>query len=334
MTDWSGKNVFVTGADGFIGSHLTAALVEAGANVTALALYNSFDSHGWLDDLDPSVRAAIEMVRGDVRDAHQMMTLCTGKDTVLHLAALISVPFSFEAPTSFVDTNVTGTVNVLTAARDNGVARVVNTSTSEVYGTAQTRPITEDHVLQAQSPYAASKIAADKMAEAFARTYSMNVVTLRPFNTYGPRQSERAVISTTIRQALDPACEEIRLGDLRPGRDFNFVQDTARAFLAAAMVDDRYSGQVFNAGSGHMVTIGETADAIVRLSGSNKPIVHDADRMRPADSEVMALIADASRFTDASGWTSEVALEDGLARTIDWWRSRLDRVRPGSDYIV
>lgn len=331
---WNTRKVLVTGADGFIGSHLTERLIEAGAEVTALAQYNSFDSHGWLDDLPPETRKAAECVRGDIRDPHHMAALAKGKDTVFHLAALIAIPFSYDAPSSYVQTNVQGTVNVLAAARAAGVSRIVNTSTSEVYGTAQFTPITEDHPVVGQSPYSASKIAADMMAQSFHRSFGLPVLTLRPFNTYGPRQSERAVIGAVIRQALDPGCRELRLGDLGPKRDFNFVTDTARAFMAAAELDEEHLGRVYNAGGGHMVSIGEMVDLVRGLTGCGKPIIEEEGRKRPAQSEVMALMADASRLTAASGWKPEVSLKEGLQRTVAWWRDRMETVRPDASYMV
>ena len=333
--DWTSKRVVITGADGFIGSHLSEALVRAGANVIALAQYNSFDSAGWLDDIDSDIRASMTIVRGDVRDAWQVQTLCADADTVFHLAALIAIPFSYEAPASYVATNITGTVNVLNACRAADVRRVVHTSTSEVYGTAQIRPIPESHPLQGQSPYSASKIGADMIAESFFRSFDVPVVTLRPFNTYGPRQSERAVIPTVVRQALDPACPDIRIGDRTPERDFNFVGDTVAAFLAAARMDDAHLGKTFNAGSGRMVTIGETVELIATITGGDKEIVEEAARKRPAKSEVMALMADASALTAASGWQPQTSLEQGLAATVDWWRARIaSGVRPGHEYMT
>ena len=333
--DWTSKRVVITGADGFIGSHLSEALVRAGANVTALAQYNSFDSAGWLDDVDSDIRANMTIVRGDIRDAWQMQTLCADADTVFHLAALIAIPFSYEAPASYVATNVTGTVNVLNACRAADVRRVVHTSTSEVYGTAQIRPIRESHPLQGQSPYSASKIGADMIAESFFRSFDVPVVTLRPFNTYGPRQSERAVIPTVVRQALDPACPDIRIGDRTPERDFNFVGDTVAAFLAAARMDDAHLGKTFNAGSGRMVTIGETVELIAAITGGDKAIVEEAARKRPAKSEVMALMADASALTAASGWQPQITLEDGLEETVNWWRKRLKAgLRSSREYMT
>ncbi|MBC7952329.1 MAG: SDR family NAD(P)-dependent oxidoreductase [Rhodospirillaceae bacterium] len=325
--------VLVTGADGFIGSHLAAELVRRGAAVTALALYNSFDGHGWLDDLPADIRAGMELVRGDIRDAEHMTALCQGQEVVFHLAALIAIPYSYMAPSAYVQTNVQGTTNVLLAARAAGVRRVVHTSTSEVYGTALFTPITEEHPLQGQSPYSASKIGADMMATSFARSFELPVITLRPFNTYGPRQSERAIISTVIRQALDPAADAIRVGDLRPKRDFTFVQDTAEAFLAVAGLGDEHVGKVFNGGTGRCVTMEEVVTMIRRVAGCDKPVVQESERMRPAASEVMTLLADWSALNAASGWQPRHDLEQGLSQTVEWWRSRLDRLRPDLGYM-
>lgn len=331
---WKNRRVFITGADGFIGSHLAERLVGLGAEVTALALYNSFDANGWLDDSPATVRDAMTVVRGDIRDPHQMADLCKGQDVVMHLAALIAIPYSYDAPSSYVQTNVQGTVNILQGALKGGASRVVHTSTSEVYGTAQFTPITEDHPLQGQSPYSGSKIATDMMVDSFARSFDLPVVTVRPFNTYGPRQSERAVISTVIRQALDPNCDSIRVGDLTPTRDFNFVDDTVSAFLAAARLDAAHIGQTFNAGSGRMVSIADMVGMVQTVTGSDKSIIQEQHRKRPEKSEVMALMADASRLTSASGWKTEVSLEEGLAKTINWWRGRLDRLRADASYMV
>ena len=332
--DWTDKNVLVTGADGFIGSHLADALVRAKANVSALVLYNSFDSQGWIDDLEASVRREIRTVRGDIRDAAQMRELCHGQDVIFHLAALISIPYSYEAPASYIDTNIHGTANILQGAREAGAARVVHTSTSEVYGTAQFVPITEDHPLQGQSPYSASKIAADAMVEAYARSFDLPAVTLRPFNTFGPRQSERAVISAIIRQALDPQCDSIRLGSLSPTRAFNFVDDTVAAFLAAADIGPEGYGQAFNAGTGDMITIGDLAQRILSVAQCDKSITTEETRIRPENSEVMTLVADSQKLRAATGWAPAVTLDDGLERTVEWWRNRMDRVRPDDDYIV
>jgi NAD dependent epimerase/dehydratase len=315
--------VLVTGADGFIGSHLTEALVRHDAEVTALSLYNSFDKNGWLDDLPEAIRARIEIRRGDIRDAAFVRRILRGQDVVFHLAALIAIPYSYLAAQSYVETNVLGTLNLLEAAREIGVARIIHTSTSEVYGTALTLPIAESHPLQGQSPYSASKIGADMMAEAFARSFDLPVTILRPFNTYGPRQSERAVIPTVIRQVLDSSCAAIRIGDISTVRDFNFVDDTVAAFLAIGLAADIEFGRAYNAGSGKAVSVAEMIDLVIGLAGCAKPVEHDPDRMRPADSEVRALLADSSRLTAAVGWQPGVDLRDGLTRTIAWWRDRL-----------
>ncbi|MET0708293.1 MAG: SDR family NAD(P)-dependent oxidoreductase [Tardiphaga sp.] len=333
---YSGTRILVTGADGFIGSHLTEALVAAGGDVTALAQYNSFDSHGWLDDLPDATRKAIRLVRGDVRDAAFVSRLVAGHQIVFHLAALIAIPHSYLSVQSYVDTNVIGTVNVLEAARQHGTERVVHTSTSEVYGTAMTMPIDESHPLQGQSPYSASKIAADMMAEAFARSFGLPVVTLRPFNTFGPRQSERAIIATTIRQVLDPSCQAIMVGDATTVRDLTFVEDTAAAFMAAGLAEGIEFGQSYNAGSQRSIKIGSLIDLILEITSSNKPVVQDEKRLRPTNSEVRALLADSTRFHHATGWSPKVSLQDGLARTVDWWRGRLSarQVRRQKDFIT
>lgn len=332
----SGVRVLVTGADGFIGSHLTERLVRDGAEVRALSAYNSFGSAGWLDRLAPEVRGAIDIWAGDVRDPHFVRTLVEDREIVFHLAALIAIPFSYVAPQSYVEVNVTGTLNVLEACRRAGVRRMVHTSTSEVYGTARYTPIDEAHPMQGQSPYSASKIGADHMAESYWRSFETPVVTLRPFNTFGPRQSERAVIPTVIRQMLDPACSEIRIGDLTPIRDFNYVEDIADAFCRIGTSDGVAMGEVYNAGSGRAVTIGEMIDLLRGICGTDKPVSEDAVRKRPPQSEVFELLADATRFSDATGWTSEIGLEAGLARTVSWWREEIaaGHIRPGAGYLV
>ncbi len=331
----NGLTVAVTGADGFIGSNVVESLAAAGASVRALSLYNSFGTHGWLDSLAPEIRDFIDIRSGDVRDPFFVDQFVAGSDVVLHLAALIAIPFSYVAPQSYVEVNVTGTLNVLEACRKHGVRRMVHTSTSETYGTAQFTPITETHPMQGQSPYSASKIGADHMVEAYVRSFDVPAVILRPFNTFGPRQSERAVIPTVIRQALDPACAEIRLGDLSPVRDFNYVGDIAQAFLLAGTAQLAY-GTAYNAGSGQAVTIREMVDMVKQATGTNKPVVEEAGRKRPSNSEVFELIAGADKFRMASGWKSEIGLETGLERTIAWWQEQVQagKLRPTASYQV
>jgi NAD dependent epimerase/dehydratase len=333
---YDGVNVLVTGADGFIGSHLTEALASQGANVTALTLYNSFDSNGWLDEVPSGTKGRLDLVRGDVRDAAFVGRIMPGQDIVFHLAALIAIPHSYAAAQTYVETNVLGTLNVLEAARRLGTERIVHTSTSEVYGTALKMPISEDHPLQGQSPYSASKIGADMMAEAFARSFGLPIVTLRPFNTFGPRQSERALISTVIRQALDPRCEAVRVGDTTPVRDLTYVEDTVRAFLAAGIAKNLEFGRAYNAGSQRAVTVAQVIDLVLDLCGSSKPVEQESVRMRPANSEVRALLADSSRFAAATGWDARISLREGLDRTIEWWRDRLaaGRVRRHSHFMT
>lgn len=334
--DYRGAKVLVTGADGFIGSHLTQALVQSGADVTALCLYNSFDSHGWIDDLPAPIRDKVQAVRGDVRDSAFMHRLIEVQEIVFHLAALIAIPHSYIASQSYVETNVLGTVHVLEAARESGVRRVIVTSTSEVYGTALSLPINESHPLQAQSPYAATKIGADMLAVAFARSFSVPVMLLRPFNTFGPRQSERAIIPTIIRQALDPACDVITVGDTSTMRDFTYVDDTVAAFLQIGRTPSLETGCPYNAGSGKPASIAEVIEIVTDLTGCRKPVHHDEARMRPPKSEVRVLLADSSRLTAETGWHPTVTLREGLERTVAWWRSRLStgRVRAAADFMV
>ncbi len=321
---YRGLKVLVTGADGFIGSHLTEKLVKRGAEVTALSLYNSFDRYGWLDDLPDVTRVKLNLIRGDIRDSAFVRRIVQRQQLVFHLAALIAIPHSYAAAQSYVETNVLGTLNVLEAARENGVLRVVHTSTSEVYGTALTMPITEAHPLQGQSPYSASKIGADMMAEAFTRSFELPVAILRPFNTFGPRQSERAIIPTIIRQAIDPTCAAIMVGDTTPIRDFTFVDDTTEAFLAIGTAPNIEFGRPYNAGSGKGVAISDVIELVTHLTNCNKPSVGgDRRRMRPPASEVRALLADAGRLKADTGWTTTIDLREGLKRTIAWWRARL-----------
>lgn len=318
----SARRVLVTGADGFIGSHLVEALVRAGHPVRAFVFYNSFNSWGWLDRAPVQVQKSIEVFAGDIRDPHGVRKAMEGCDVVMHLAALIAIPFSYHSPDAYVDTNVRGTLNVLQAARETGVTRIVHTSTSEVYGTALRVPIDEDHPLQAQSPYSATKIAADQLALSFHRSFGLPVTVLRPFNTYGPRQSARAVIPATIIQLLGrkPA---IRLGALQPTRDFSYVSDTAQGFIAAA-ASEKVVGEVVNLGSNFEVSIGDTAKLIAELIGTRLEIEHDPARLRPKESEVERLWSDngkASRLLDwRPAYPGIEGLRRGLAETIDWFR--------------
>lgn len=332
---YRGRRVLVTGADGFIGSHLVEALVAGGAQVTALTLYNSFDSFGWLDDLTEETLASITRIRVDIRDSGLMRRVLEGQEIVYHLAALIAIPHSYAAPQSYVETNILGTLNVLQAARENGVSRVVHTSTSEVYGTALTLPISEQHPLQGQSPYSASKIGADMMAESFARSFDMPVVILRPFNTYGPRQSERAIIPTLIRQFLDRNCPVLKVGDTTTGRDFTFVTDTVAAFIAAGNGVKVDFGRPYNAGSGKMISVADLIEVLGEVIGTAKPVSQEKERMRPGKSEVRALQADSRRLFGDTGWQPRSTLKQGLSRTVDWWRNHLaqGRVRRESSFM-
>jgi len=333
---YRGKRVLVTGADGFIGSHLAEALVRDNADVTALSLYNAFDRHGWLDEADPELRGSMRLMRGDIRDGVAMHRLAEGHDVVFHLAALIGIPYSYDSAQSYVDVNVTGTLNILEAARAHGVGRVVHTSTSEVYGTAQTQPIPEAHPLVAQSPYAATKIAADKLAESYALAFDLPVAILRPFNTYGPRQGERAVIPTVIRQALDPACDAISVGDITPTRDFNHVADTVAAFVAVGDATGLEFGRAYNTGTGVAVSIGAMIELVRAATGTNKPVAQSPERFRPEKSEVRALLADSRALQAATGWKPAIDLEAGIGETVAWWRQRLaaGQVRSGAGYMV
>lgn len=317
------KPVLVTGAGGFIGSHLAEKLVHAGARVRALVHYNAMGSWGWLDT--SPLRRDMEVVAGDIRDRDCVYSLVRGCDTVFHLAALIAIPYSYRAPQSYVQTNIEGTLNVLSAARDLGVGRLVHTSTSEVYGTALQVPIPETHPLQGQSPYSASKIGADKMAESFHLSFAVPLVTVRPFNTFGPRQSARAVIPTIITQCHDG--DTVRLGNLDATRDLNFVDNTVDGFMAAGAATGAV-GRVFNLGSGREIAIGDLARLIARLMGKEIQVVSDGQRLRPDASEVRRLVADPAQAALLLGWTPQVPLEDGLVRTIDWFRDNMRRYRP------
>lgn len=318
----AGRSVLVTGANGFIGSHLAAALLDAGAEVRAMCLYNEQGSVGWLDELDASRRAALDVRLGDVRDAGFVDDSVAGCEIVMHLAALVSIPYSYLAPRSFVDTNVGGTLNVLEAARRHGTQRVVHTSTSEVYGSPETTPIREDHPLRGQSPYSASKIAADKLCEAYARSFELPVVVLRPFNTYGPRQSARAVIPVILGQLLAGA-REVHLGSLSPRRDFTYVTDTVAGFVAMATAELE-PGAVIQLGTGRSVSIGELFEQCLAVVGTEATPRIDEQRIRPAKSEVDHLESDPTRARELLNWGPEVELEDGLRRTAAWLREHLD----------
>ncbi|HEY5018527.1 MAG TPA: GDP-mannose 4,6-dehydratase [Streptosporangiaceae bacterium] len=311
--------VAVTGAEGFIGSHLTEALVRRGHRVRAMALYNMFSSQGWLDTLEPDIADQVDVVFGDVRDPGSVRSFVEGASAVYHLAALGSVPYSYSAPRSFVDTNTIGTLHVLEAVRACQTPRLVHTSTSETYGTARTVPISESHPLQAQSPYAASKVGADKLVESYHLSFGLPATTLRPFNTFGPRQSTRAVIPQVITQLVGGS-RQLKLGALAPTRDFCFVTDTAQAFIdLGSAPGSAVFGEVFNCGPGDDVAIGRLAEEITGLMGIDADITEDAQRLRPKDSEVMRLVCDASRLRERTGWQPRVDREQGLRQTIEWF---------------
>lgn len=331
-----GKRILITGADGFIGSHLVEWLVRRGCAVRALVQYNSLGSWGWLDDSPVDVQEALDVFAGDIRDPHGVRVAMTGCEVVLHLAALIAIPYSYHSPQTYVETNVLGTLNVVQAARDLGVERVVHTSTSEVYGTARFVPISEAHPLQGQSPYSASKIGADQIALSFHAAFGTPVTVIRPFNTYGPRQSARAVIPAVISQVAAGA-KEIKLGALEPTRDFTFVTDTVRGFEALAE-SDMAVGQTINIGSGFEISIGDTAREIIALMGRDVAIVTDGQRLRPATSEVERLWADNTLMRSMTGWSPEYGDGEGFARglqqTIDWFSNPANLARYKTDRYV
>jgi NAD dependent epimerase/dehydratase len=315
------KKVLITGSDGFIGSHLTEALVRLGYNVRAFIYYNSFNSWGWLDQSPQDIKKELDVFAGDIRDPHGVKKAMQGCDVVFHLAALIAIPYSYHSPDTYVDTNIKGTLNILQAARELGVGKVIHTSTSEVYGTARYVPIDEEHPLQGQSPYSASKIGADQMALAFYRSFNTPVAIVRPFNTYGPRQSARAVIPTIITQ-IAAGKQEIHLGSLHPTRDFNYVQDTIKGFIAAAQ-SEKSVGEVVNIGSNYEISIGDLVQTIMDLMGKEVNITTDDQRIRPEKSEVERLWADNKKAAELLGWRPEYAgvegLKSGLSKTIDWF---------------
>ncbi|OGV65325.1 MAG: NAD-dependent dehydratase [Lentisphaerae bacterium RIFOXYA12_FULL_48_11] len=317
----SGKKILVTGADGFIGSHLVEELVRRGFDVRAFVLYNSFNSWGWLDHSEPAIKKNLDIFAGDLRDAYGVKQAMKGCDVVLHLAALIAIPYSYHSPATYVETNVMGSLNIVQAARELGVAKVVHTSTSEVYGTAVRVPIDEDHPLQGQSPYSATKIGADQLVLSFYRSFGTPVAVIRPFNTYGPRQSARAIIPTVITQILSGK-KQIKLGSLSPTRDLNYIDDTVRAFIAMAE-SDTVVGQVVNVGSGFEISIGDVANLIVEELAADVEIVTDGQRLRPEKSEVERLLADNSKAKRLLGWVPEYGGLDGFRRgiqkTIEWF---------------
>jgi len=314
--------VLVTGADGFIGSHVTEAMVRAGHDVRAFVFYNSFNSWGWLDHCGGDVKDQFDVFAGDIRDPHGVRTAMKGREAVLHLAALIAIPYSYHSPDTYVDTNVKGTLNIVQAARDLGLSRVVHTSTSEVYGTAQFVPITENHPLQGQSPYSASKIGADHIALSFYYSFGTPVTVLRPFNTYGPRQSARAVIPTIITQ-IAAGKRQIRLGAVYPTRDFNYVTDTVAGFLAALKADNG-AGEAVNIGSNFEISIGETARLVAEVMGAEIEVITDEQRLRPENSEVRRLWAANDKARTLLGWQPQYGgldgLRRGLAETVAWFR--------------
>ena len=330
--DLVGKKILVTGADGFIGSHLVESLVSNGYDVRAFVMYNSFNSWGWLDQSSSETQASIDVIAGDIRDPYGVTKAMEGCDVVLHLAALISIPFSYEAPDAYVSTNINGTLNVLQAARKLGTQRVVCTSTSETYGTAQFVPITESHPMNGQSPYAATKIGADQLALSFYQSFDLPVTVLRPFNTYGPRQSARAVIPTIISQ-ISKGARQIELGSLEPTRDFTFVRDTAKGFMQAAACD-KALGQAVNIGSGFEISIEETAELICKVMNADVEIRQDPRRLRPPKSEVERLFAGVDLAKELFGWNAEYAGRDGFIRgsaeTAQWFQDpkNLNRYRP------
>lgn len=312
---FNGKNILITGADGFIGSHLTEMLVAQGANVKALSLYNSFNYWGWLEDIDSLNE--LEVLNGDIRDPHYCKMITKNIDIVFHLAALIAIPYSYVAPSSYVDTNINGTLNIIQACLENGVKRVIHTSTSEVYGTAKYVPIDELHPLQPQSPYSASKIGADSMAMSFYNTFGLPLTIARPFNTYGPRQSARAVIPTIITQIAN-GVKEIKLGDITPTRDFNYVEDTCRGFIAIA-TSDKTIGEIVNIGSNYEISIKDTLNIIKEIMQSDVEFITDEQRLRPENSEVHRLWCDNTKIKTLTNFELIYSLQTGLEKTIEWF---------------
>jgi NAD dependent epimerase/dehydratase len=316
----NGKKILVTGADGFIGSHLVEKLLEEGASIRALAMYNSFGSWGWLDSMRKDTLSKIEIVTGDIRDQNFLMAALEGCEIVFHLAALIAIPHSYNSPESYVDTNIRGTLNVLQAARSLGTTRVLLTSTSEVYGTAQYVPIDESHPLQAQSPYSATKIAADKLGESFYKSFGTPVTIVRPFNTYGPRQSARAIIPTIITQLLS-GITKIKVGSITPTRDFNYVEDVVEAFYKIS-ISEKLIGSIANISSGEEISIEKLLQLLIDKINPDAKILIDNIRLRPEESEVDRLLGNSRLLSDATGWKPKITLETGLDKTIEWFSKK------------
>jgi NAD dependent epimerase/dehydratase len=314
------KNVLITGADGFIGSHLTELLLSLDYNVRAFVYYNSFNSYGWLDTLPNGLKSKIQFFPGDIRDPNGIREAMKGIDIIFHLAALISIPFSYHSPDSYIDTNIKGTLNIIQAARDNNVKRILITSTSEVYGTAQFVPITELHPKQSQSPYSASKIGADAIADSFYRSFDLPITIVRPFNTFGPRQSARAVIPTIISQLLNGA-NEIKLGDIRPTRDLLFVKDTVNGFLSIAECDQLIGHEV-NIATQSEITVGDLAQELINIINPNAKIITDSVRLRPEKSEVFRLFGSNQKLKSFTEWKQNYTLQEGLKETIEWFSQK------------
>lgn len=327
--DLRGKKVLVTGADGFIGSHLVEGLLDHGVTVKAFVYYNSFNSWGWLDSLDEKRLSAVEVFAGDIRDPHGVSEAMKGCDVVMHLAALIAIPFSYHSPDSYVDTNIKGTLNVVQAARDLGTERVAVTSTSEVYGTARTVPIDESHPRQPQSPYSATKIGADCIAESFYRSFDTPVTIVRPFNTYGPRQSARAVIPTIITQLVSGS-KELRLGSLHPTRDLNYVSDTVDGYIKAVECDSLV-GRDVNIANGKEISVGELASTLIDIISSDARVIEEGERLRPDKSEVERLLGSNDLLRRETGWEPKISLREGLERTVEWFRDPANLARYKAD---
>ncbi len=325
MFNWQNKKVIITGSEGFIGSHLTEKIVELGAEVTAFVLYNSFNTYGWIDTLKKEIKDNIKIFIGDIRDEASVRKALKDQDIIFHLAALIAIPYSYNAPRSYFETNVLGTLNIMQSAREFGCTKVIHTSTSEVYGTAIYTPIDEKHPLQGQSPYSASKISADKVAESYYKSFNVPIAVIRPFNTYGPRQSARAVIPTIISQALSR--NKIDLGNISTVRDMNYIKDTVQGFVKIAQ-SNKSIGEVINIGSGIGLTIKEIADTVIKLLKRNVKINLDKMRLRPEKSEVEVLICDNRKANKLIDWTPKFTLEEGLMKTIEWIKNNLKYFKP------